>query len=186
MTTVKLTRPGRWRASGAQGVDVGAFDDRGWLAYRPRRCVARRSNGERVGPSCDGTVDAGHVPAGVHASGMSASSKRSTVTPSSGRGPPVAARSTALVIDIDSTICEVAGKAKGGAGYGYTKVLGYHPILATRADTGEVLHARMRKGSKRTPSAARDASSTKSSPESDAPAPPVRSTDPSRFRVLGQ
>jgi hypothetical protein len=26
-------------------------------------------------------------------------------------------------------------------------VLGYHPLLATRADTGEVLHARLRKGS---------------------------------------
>ena len=55
-----------------------------------------------------------------------------------------------LVIDIDSTICEVAGNAKHGAGYGYTKVLGYHPILATRADTGEVLHARMRKGAANT------------------------------------
>jgi hypothetical protein len=53
----------------------------------------------------------------------------------------------ALVIDIDSTICEVAGKAKHGAGFGYTKVLGYHPLLATRADTGEVLHARLRQGS---------------------------------------
>lgn len=31
--------------------------------------------------------------------------------------------------------------------YGYTKVLGYHPLLATLAGTGEVLHARMRKGS---------------------------------------
>ncbi|HET9665376.1 MAG TPA: IS1380 family transposase [Desertimonas sp.] len=51
-----------------------------------------------------------------------------------------------LVIDVDSTICPVDGKAKQGAGFGYTKVLGYHPILATRADTGEVLHARMRKG----------------------------------------
>jgi hypothetical protein len=60
-----------------------------------------------------------------------------------------------LVIDIDSTICEVAGKAKGGAGYGYTKVLGYHPILATRADTGEILHARMRKGSANTQRGAR-------------------------------
>lgn len=50
------------------------------------------------------------------------------------------------MIDIDSTICEVAGHAKQGAGYGYTRVLGYHPILATRADTGEILHARMRKG----------------------------------------
>ena len=26
-------------------------------------------------------------------------------------------------------------------------MLGYHPLLATRADTGEVLHARLRKGS---------------------------------------
>ena len=51
-----------------------------------------------------------------------------------------------LVVDVDSTICEVHGKAKQGAGYGYTRVLGYHPIVATRAETGEVLHARMRKG----------------------------------------
>ena len=57
---------------------------------------------------------------------------------------------TPLVIDIDSTICEVAGNLKHGAGYGYTHVLGYHPLLATRADTGEVLHARMRKGSANT------------------------------------
>ena len=40
----------------------------------------------------------------------------------------------------------VDGKHKQGAGFGYTKVLGYHPILATHADSGEVLHARMRKG----------------------------------------
>jgi hypothetical protein len=52
-----------------------------------------------------------------------------------------------LVIDMDSTICEVHGHQKQGAAYGYTKKLGYHPILATRADTGEVLHARLRKGS---------------------------------------
>jgi len=52
-----------------------------------------------------------------------------------------------VTIDLDSTICKVHGKAKQGAAYGYTKVLGYHPLLATRADTGEVLHARLRKGS---------------------------------------
>jgi len=52
-----------------------------------------------------------------------------------------------LTIDLDSTIVEVAGHAKQGAGFGYTKRRGYHPILATRSDTGEVLHARMRKGS---------------------------------------
>jgi hypothetical protein len=53
-------------------------------------------------------------------------------------------------IDLDSTICEVHGKAKQGAAYGYTRVFGYHPLLATRADTGEVLHARLRKGSANT------------------------------------
>ena len=52
-----------------------------------------------------------------------------------------------MTIDLDSTICEVHGKAKHGAAYGYTKVLGYHPIVATRAGTGEVLHARLREGS---------------------------------------
>ena len=55
-----------------------------------------------------------------------------------------------LVVDVDSTICEVAGKKKAGAAYGYTKVLGLHPLLATRADTGEVLHARLPKGSANT------------------------------------
>ena len=55
-----------------------------------------------------------------------------------------------LVVDVDSTICEVHGYAKHGAAYGYTRVLGYHPLVATRADTGEVLHARLRKGSANT------------------------------------
>jgi hypothetical protein len=60
-----------------------------------------------------------------------------------------------MVIDLDSTICEVAGHRKQGAAFGYTKVLGYHPILATRADTGEIVHARMRKGSANTQRGAR-------------------------------
>lgn len=55
-----------------------------------------------------------------------------------------------LVVDVDSTICEVHGYQKQGAAYGYTRRLGYHPLLATRADTGEVLHARLRKGSANT------------------------------------
>jgi hypothetical protein len=55
-----------------------------------------------------------------------------------------------MTIDVDSTICEVHGHDKGGAAYGYTRTLGYHPLLASRADTGEVLHLRMRKGSANT------------------------------------
>ncbi len=52
-----------------------------------------------------------------------------------------------LVLDLDSTVCEVSGKTKEGAAYGYTNVLGYHPLLAFRADTGEVVAARLREGS---------------------------------------
>jgi hypothetical protein len=52
-----------------------------------------------------------------------------------------------MTFDLDSTITEVHGDQKQGAAYGYTRQLGYHPLLATRADTGEVLHIRMRKGS---------------------------------------
>ena len=52
-----------------------------------------------------------------------------------------------MTIDLDSTICEVHGHQKQGAAYGYTRKLGYHPLLATVAETGEVLHARLRKGS---------------------------------------
>ena len=51
-----------------------------------------------------------------------------------------------MVIDLDSTICEVHGKHKQGAAYGYSRVLGYHPLLATWAKSGEILHARLRKG----------------------------------------
>ena len=51
-----------------------------------------------------------------------------------------------LVIDIDSFVGEVFGYQKQGASYGYTKKRGYHPLLAVRADTGEVLHIRNRKG----------------------------------------
>ncbi len=52
-----------------------------------------------------------------------------------------------LVVDVDSFIGEVHGYAKQGVGFGYTKQRGYHPLLASRADTGEVLHVRLRKGS---------------------------------------
>jgi len=55
-----------------------------------------------------------------------------------------------LVIDVDSFIGEVHGHAKQGAGYGYTHRLGYHPLLATRAGTNEVLHVRLRKGAANT------------------------------------
>jgi hypothetical protein len=55
-----------------------------------------------------------------------------------------------LIVDVDSFVGEVYGYDKQGAGYGYTHKRGYHPIVATRAQTGEVLHIRARKGSANT------------------------------------
>jgi hypothetical protein len=51
-----------------------------------------------------------------------------------------------LVIDVDSFVAEVYGRLKRGVSYGYTHVLGLHPLLATRADTRETLHIRLREG----------------------------------------
>lgn len=53
----------------------------------------------------------------------------------------------AITIDLDSMICEVHGYRKRGAAYGCTRILGYHPLLATRAATDKVLHIRQRKSS---------------------------------------
>lgn len=55
--------------------------------------------------------------------------------------------SAPLTIDVDSTIVEVQGRKKQGAAFGYTKVRGYHPQIATCAQTGQVLMSRLRGGS---------------------------------------
>jgi hypothetical protein len=58
-----------------------------------------------------------------------------------------------LVVDVDSFVGEVHGRLKQGAAFGYTRQRGYHPIIATRADTGEVLHIRASGRARRTPRA---------------------------------
>jgi hypothetical protein len=63
-----------------------------------------------------------------------------------GAGPGAGRR----VVDVDSFVGEVCGYQKQGAAFGYTRKRGYHPILASRAETGEVLHLRLRKGSPNT------------------------------------
>jgi hypothetical protein len=55
-----------------------------------------------------------------------------------------------LIVDVDSFVGEVHGYQKQGAAFGYTRQRGYHPLLASRADTGEVLHVRLRTGSANT------------------------------------
>jgi len=39
-------------------------------------------------------------------------------------------------VDVDSFVGQVFGHAKQGTAFGYTGKRGYHPILATRADSG--------------------------------------------------
>ncbi len=52
-----------------------------------------------------------------------------------------------VTIDLDSTICETYGLSKqGGSKFTYTKVRGYHPLLAVMAATGDVVHSRLRGG----------------------------------------
>jgi hypothetical protein len=55
-----------------------------------------------------------------------------------------------LVVDVDSFVGQVYGRLKQGTSRGYTHVLGYHPLLATRAGSGEVLHIRFRTGAANT------------------------------------
>lgn len=55
-----------------------------------------------------------------------------------------------LTVDVDSFVGEVHGSQKEGAAFGYTRVRGYHPLLAVSAETREVLHLRLRKGSANT------------------------------------
>jgi Transposase DDE domain group 1 len=55
-----------------------------------------------------------------------------------------------VTIDVDSTICETYGLAKQGARFGYTKVRGLHPLLASVAGTDEVVGVRLRGGNAHT------------------------------------
>jgi hypothetical protein len=52
----------------------------------------------------------------------------------------------ALTIDVDATICQTYGLAKQGGRFGYSGVRGYHPLLASVAGSGEVVHSRLRGG----------------------------------------
>ena len=45
---------------------------------------------------------------------------------SAGGGP----KDGPVTVDVDGTVCEVVGKTKHGAAYGYTGKLGYHPLVA--------------------------------------------------------
>jgi hypothetical protein len=95
-------------------------------------------------------VNARHLPARVHVRPCPSTgpcARRDAQARMDGWAGP---RDERLTIDVDSFVGEVHGYAKQGAAFGYTRKRGYHPILASRAETGEVLHLRLRKGSANT------------------------------------
>ena len=94
-----------------------------------------------------GAVDCGVVFAVVHVRACAPARQSGRAGASPGVVCGRRADAGEMTLDLDSTVCEVCGKAKHGAAYGHTKVLGYHPLVAVRSDTGEVLHSRMRSGS---------------------------------------
>ena len=51
-----------------------------------------------------------------------------------------------MIIDIDSTVCEVPSTRKEGARRNYKGQNGLHPLFATRSDTEEIIHSRLREG----------------------------------------
>jgi hypothetical protein len=52
-----------------------------------------------------------------------------------------------LKLDLDSTVIETFGLLKqGGKHFTYQQTRGYHPLLATIAEGGEVVHSRLREG----------------------------------------
>jgi len=56
-----------------------------------------------------------------------------------------------VTIDLDSSIHETYGLQKqGGVKFTYTHVRGYHPLYATMAATGDVVHTRLRGGNSHT------------------------------------
>ena len=85
-------------------------------------------------------------PSGTSASSTDCSAEALTRAWRAGAGPG----DQRLVVDVDSFVGELYGRAKQGAAFGYTRRRGYHPLLATRAETGEVLHIRLRTGSANT------------------------------------
>ena len=94
----------------------------------------------------DGLLHVGYVPAFVHLGHArqvnEAAAEALGRAWKTGAGPVDAA----VTLDLDSTICDVSGTVKQGAAFGYTAQLGCHPLVAVRAETGQIVGVRLRGG----------------------------------------
>ena len=143
------------------------------VPHRPRRSAARRRDAEGAALPGDGAFHARHLLSRLHLRAHPPARRGDR------RSDParlvVGSGARERADDDRRGLDDLRGarRAQARAAFGYTKVLGLSPALATRADTGEVLHARLRKGS--LPSAARSVSSKSSLPACAGPGPTERS-----------
>ena len=132
---------------GPKDSHAGRGDARWRHSHRSCRDAARGRHRSGAGVHPDGALHGGVVLADLHV--------RPRPPTRSGAGAHAGAclgtgrRPRRQAADGRSGLHDLRGprQAQGRRRYGYTKVLGYHPLLAARADTREVLAARMRKGS---------------------------------------
>jgi hypothetical protein len=100
---------------------------------------------------------------------------RETLTGLSRQAPLLPGADSYAFLDVDSTINRVYGYAKQGADYGYTRVRGLHPLLATISTpiaAPVIADTRLRRGRRAQPRA-RLASWPRPSPPPERPGPPV-------------
>jgi hypothetical protein len=82
-----------------------------------------------------------------HARQLDAVSRRLLARAAAAGAVDLAAGGAPVVVDIDATLIETYGLAKSGARQVMrTGRRGYHPLLAVLAGTGDVVHARLRRG----------------------------------------
>ena len=145
-------RPAGRGERGAQGDGAAVRDGAGRRQHRRLRRAARRAHAAAAGRLAAGAVDAGDVSARVHVRARAPARRAARPSRLSGRGRPGAGPGRRAAGDRcrqlrrrGLRLPEAGRRLRLHAGCS-----GYHPILATRADTREALHIRLRKGSANT------------------------------------
>ncbi len=134
--------PGR-----GEGVVVGGVDACGGLVHRRRAAAVVGVDGSGAAVWGVGAVDSGNVLRSFTFGHLRQFDRAQELALDRAWSVGAAPQVSEMTLDLDSTICEVHSHHKHGAADGHTKVLGYHPLVAERDDTAELMHSRMRSGS---------------------------------------
>ena len=144
-----LARPGLEARSGErrrQGDDARPVGARGRRLHRRRGRPARRRDGAGAGLHGEGRLDLGHVPAQLPLGARPPVRRHHPRAPRAGvGGGRGSGRCTLHDRPRLHDLRDDGLKKEGALHHGYTKVRGYHPLLAIAAGTGDVLMARLRR-----------------------------------------